>query len=274
MCYYIINHKFNKMKNAILEIRRYIKKFGNKKGLELYYKINRCRAEIISISLLDINFPFNLRKKTSDIPTFMQIFWNKEYDFNLNFTPEYIVDAGGNIGLAAIYFANKFPKTKIISIEPEKNNYNLLIENTKYYDNIIPLNRALSNINNQELIIVDNGYGNWGFMTEPINKSEPSSSSNRINSVSIEYIMKKYQIDYLDLLKIDIEGFEKELFESNTDWLNNVRCLVIELHDRMKPGCSISFFKAISKLDFSFSLKGENLIFMNNNKKNYTQQKI
>ena len=77
--------------------------------------------------------------------------------------------------------------------------------------------------------------------------------------------MADYGITVLDLVKIDIEGAEKELFENGYEkWLPKTRVLVVELHDRMKPGCSKSVFSAICQYDFSFSHKGENLIFTNN----------
>ena len=68
----------------------------------------------------------------------------------------------------------------------------------------------------------------------------------------------------IDLLKIDIEGAEKEIFAAPDvdDWLSKVNVLTIELHDRMKRGCSYAFFKAISKYNWFFTFRGENLIFI------------
>ena len=78
---------------------------------------------------------------------------------------------------------------------------------------------------------------------------------------------KILNVKKLDILKIDIEGAEHELFKNNYDtWLPNTRCLIIELHDRMRNRSSQNFFKAISKYDFSYSHQGENLVFINNNK--------
>lgn len=244
------------------KIIRCIINFGLIKGIQLYYKLKSNDTD--SICLDNIDYPIKLRSGTSDIPTFHQIFTFRDYDINLNFNPKIIIDAGANIGLAAIYYANKYPAAKIISIEPEQSNYNLLKKNTQHYENIIPLNNAISSVENQELAIVDNGYGNWGFMTEPLTDGDKSKIPN-VKSITIDGIMNKYDYKIIDIVKIDIEGYEKELFEKNTEnWLPNIRCLIIELHDRMKEGCSKSFFSAINKHDFRFYKRGENLIFINN----------
>ena len=70
----------------------------------------------------------------------------------------------------------------------------------------------------------------------------------------------------VDLLKIDIEGAEKELFEhpSHRDWLGRFRILVVKLHDWLKPRCSMAFFRTIASLEeVEKSLSGENMIIVN-----------
>jgi FkbM family methyltransferase len=251
----------------VLELGNYINTFSLNKGVKIYYNIKARKSRKISISLNNITHPFNIRSQTSDIYIFPQIFLEREYDFPLGFEPKVIIDAGANIGLSAIFFTNKYPKAKIISIEPEASNFLLLQENTENYNNIIPINKAISNISNQVLHVVNNGYGNSGFMTESIEKSSNEDSKPLIETITIDEIMNKYEYEFIDILKIDIEGYEKELFETNIEnWIKNTRCIIIELHDRMKHGCSKSFFSAISKYDFSFMSQGENLIFINNKK--------
>jgi len=246
----------------ILTLRRYSKKFGFITGIQLYFKLKFNNTD--NISLKNLYYPFSLRSGTSDISIFHQIFANREYDFNLYFVPKIIIDAGANIGLASIFYANKYPNSKIISIEPERSNYNLLKKNTQKYSNIISLNNALSNLSNENLSIIDKGFGYWGFMTEP-EANGIKSKIPSVKSVSIDEIMSKYGYEIIDIVKIDIEGYEKEVFEKNSEnWLPKTRCLIIELHDNMKEGCSKSVFSAIIKHDFSFSHRGENLIFINN----------
>lgn len=69
----------------------------------------------------------------------------------------------------------------------------------------------------------------------------------------------------IDLLKLDVEGAEKEIFSVNYEnWLPYTKVIMIELHDRFKHGCSKAFFSAVAKYDFSFSIRGENCILVNN----------
>jgi len=62
----------------------------------------------------------------------------------------------------------------------------------------------------------------------------------------------------VDLLKIDIEGAEKEVFEG-CDWMDDIRCLMIELHDRFKPGSSETVNLAAQR--FSKLQRGETTLY-------------
>ena len=50
------------------------------------------------------------------------------------------------------------------------------------------------------------------------------------------------KVGYIDILKIDIEGAEKEVFSDTSAWIEKVDSIIIELHERMKPGCISSFY--------------------------------
>ena len=68
----------------------------------------------------------------------------------------------------------------------------------------------------------------------------------------------------LDLLNLDIEGSEMSVFESGyEEWLPKVKLLIIELHERMRPGCTAVFEKAINQYHFERSISGENLVYRN-----------
>jgi hypothetical protein len=78
--------------------------------------------------------------------------------------------------------------------------------------------------------------------------------------------MEKYSIERIDIIKLDIESSEKQLFLDNFDyWLPKTKIIVIELHDWMEEGCSKAFFEAINKSfsKYEFSIIGDNIIIEN-----------
>ena len=238
---------------------RGLKKTGFQ-GLMLYTRTKLGKPKKINVP--GIETPVHFRKGSSDIPTFHQIFCFDEYGFEFKSEPKTIIDAGANVGFAALYFARRFPDAMIYSIEPEKSNFDALEKNTNQLPNVKAYKNALSNVSGQQIEIVDSGRGEWGFMTK---KSEANEVvKEKVATISISEIMSANNLDSVDIVKIDIEGAEQELFENNFDWLANTRCLIIELHDRMRDKSSQNFFKAITQYDFSFANLGENLIFTNN----------
>jgi hypothetical protein len=68
------------------------------------------------------------------------------------------------------------------------------------------------------------------------------------------------------IVKIDIEGFEENLFEKNTEWLDKFPLLIIELHDWMIPKSANSqnFLRCVSKLNRDFIYINENVFSIKN----------
>jgi Methyltransferase FkbM domain len=76
--------------------------------------------------------------------------------------------------------------------------------------------------------------------------------------VTVPEIMREHGLDRIDLLKVDIEGSEMEVFSHADAWIGSVDAISVELHDRFKPGCSSAFFKAVE--DFPVRLeRGEDV---------------
>lgn len=213
------------------------------------------------IHLPKINQPLIIRKESDDKKAFKQVFINNEYD--LPFTLENvnnIIDLGSNVGFSVVYFKSQFPNSKIVAIEPSDDNFKQLQINTSKLSNITLLKGGIWK-DDSFLKIVDVDYGSMGFVVEKCDQDDPKA----IQSFKIETIMKSHDIDIIDILKIDIEGSEKELFEEEYDfWLTKTRCLIVELHDWLKKDTSKVFFNTISKYNFTFHINGENLIFLNN----------
>ena len=104
------------MKNKLKQFTRHIFRFGITKGAIIYYKNLFLKKGVSRISLKNIPYPVFLRRSTSDIKTFNQVFINMEYRFDISFSPEFIIDCGANIGLASLYFNQTYPAASIVAL--------------------------------------------------------------------------------------------------------------------------------------------------------------
>ena len=205
-----------------------------------------------------LSAPVFVRGGGSDWTTFAKIFLEQDYRFDCpGFQPKVIIDAGANVGFATLFFAQQYPQAKIISIEPEPSNYAMLVKNTRSYPQVIPVHAALWN-KPMALTISNPDADAWEFR---VGAGAPGMASLR--SVTIPELLNIAQTDQIDVLKIDIEGAEKDLFDSGYEvWLEKVRLLVIELHDRFRPGASSTFYRALTHYEFGQFPNGENIFVM------------
>ena len=211
--------------------------------------------------------PIWLRVPSSDIPTFRQVFTYEDYNFEALESPKLIIDAGANIGLTSVYFACKYPDSKIIAIEPEESNYSLLLKNIEPYPNITPLKAALWH-KDEEISLTDPGLGNWGFMTESkiSNSNNSKKYRHNVEGVTVDNLIKKFNLKKIDILKIDIEGSEKEVFHQTSAWIDKVESMIVELHEGLKPGCYRSFYSGTPGFSSEWH-QGENIYLSRGNLK-------
>jgi FkbM family methyltransferase len=230
-----------------------IRVLGFVRAIEHEYN-SRWGKGLVKIQPFGYKVPIYLRGQTSDYNVFFQVITSKGYKLHFPFKPETIIDLGANIGLTSVYFKNVYPEVKIIAVEPEKNNFDLLKKNTEQYKDIICLHNGIWD-KNCFLKIVDNNVEKCAFeVEETVEKTD-------IHAISISNIVKEYNLKSIDILKIDIEGSEKQIFTNGfEEWLPLVKVLMIELHDLSNPGCSMAVFKSLSGYDYYTDFQGETLV--------------
>jgi FkbM family methyltransferase len=190
----------------------------------------------VHTSLLD--HPVTLRVPSTDVSTYKQVVTREEYGIELAQRPKTIVDAGANIGLASVYFASRYPEARILAIEPEAQNFELLLKNTAPYPNIQAVRAALWS-ESGVIGVVDSGTGAWGFRTEA---SSEALVANSVRAATLDELLDEFGFDHVDLLKLDIEGAEVEVFADTSEWIDRVNVVVAELHERYRTGCLRNFY--------------------------------
>jgi FkbM family methyltransferase len=197
-----------------------------------------------------------LRGATSDVSCFEKVFIYSEYSSPFDHSPQVIVDAGANVGMATLYFANRYPTARILAIEPEPKNFKMLQRNCARLPNVVLAQAALWP-EDRRLTIASSSVGEWAYsVTE---RSATTESRNEVSAITVEVIFRRLEINKIDLLKLDIEGSERELFSNAEGWLDRVEYIVIELHDRYRPGCAKAFYSAIATRKFIQEARGEHI---------------
>lgn len=170
-----------------------------------------------------------------------------------------IIDCGANIGLSAEYFAEKFPAAKIIAVEPSAPNLALARKNCPSPG--VCFRRAGVASECKKGRLLDPGRGNDAFRIDP----DPLGA---IDLVSVDRLLEEAADAAIVpfVIKIDIEGFEGELFSKNVGWIERFPLLIIELHDWLLPGqgTSRNFLATVSGLDRDFVYIGENVFSLSN----------
>jgi FkbM family methyltransferase len=218
----------------------------------------------ISIPVPSLNYEISLRPKTSDIPTYTQVFIRREYDSpNLPDAPRSIVDLGANIGLATVFFGLRYPNAQIISVEPEYNNFKLMEDNTRALGaRINPLHAAAwtedgtINLHTE----TDDGFalGAWGAQVS----DRATAASKRTPCFRLETLLTRFGLDAIDILKVDIEGAELEVFSGEAQrWLPKIKLIIVETHDRFRPGSDAAVRRALAPMFEHLPSNGENQFF-------------
>ena len=229
----------------------YIKKlFGHSgtptENADNYYFLTLINTDCHSIEVNKSSYVFKNKRGTkfiarkfpsSDLELFNQVWGRDEYKkatdiVLLNPSKELIIiDAGANVGYTALFFYEVWPSARIYSIEPDGGNFSMLKRNIQLNNafNIIPLEAGIwSHACN---LRVDKSFRDnreWSFQVMQTNQD------TGLKGMHILDVMKNYDLAEIDLLKIDIEGAEKYLFdgtEKNANFLAKTKVLAIEIHD-------------------------------------------
>lgn len=198
-------------------------------GVHAYRALTRKRPPLgkgyCEVSLKGLERPVKFRPSTADSGTIVQSLIREEYGRVIrNPAPAFIIDAGAFIGDAALFFHKLFPHAKIVSLEPNEENHALAELNLNPYREKIVLLKAGLWSHPTNLMVVDDSTG-----SRVVECPDPRRATTKCLDVST--LMRDYNIDSIDILKMDIEGAEEEVLGRNYEgWLPLTKQLIIEFH--------------------------------------------
>lgn len=235
--------------------------YGNSRGLMLWLEL--LKEKFVSagtpfkVHVPGIRHPVWLRARTSDLEVFCQIFGHREMSFFRTSKAQYIIDAGANIGLTSVLLANVCPEARIDALEVDSNNAKLLRLNTAAYGRVRVIEKGLWRQAGY-IKILNPEASAWAFQ---VGETDPLDS-DAIQAIGVADLLRESGFACVDLLKVDIEGAEREVFDVQAaQWIGKVRQLAIELHDHMRPGCSEAVNQTVSRRPHTTEQSGEYHVF-------------
>jgi FkbM family methyltransferase len=114
-----------------------------------------------------------------------------------------VVDCGANIGITSLFLAARYPRAKILSIEPHPENFALLKANVETVPRLLPI-RACVTGTPQSTVRFTADLAAWG------NRIGIDGHGVLAPALTIDEICNQHGIEKIDLLKLDIEGAEEE----------------------------------------------------------------
>jgi len=211
------------------------------------------------------------KRPSSDLDVFSQVFKDLEYQpvvatfkkYFQNHKEINIIDAGSNIGLTSLYFSRFFDNANYICIEPDDSNFESMRYNLEknMVQNVIKVKGGLWSKNTFLNIVRDfRDKNDWAI------RVEETSDNTNLEAFSIDYLIKKHHFEVIDILKIDIEGSEKEVLTGNSanlSYLSITKCIAIEIHDEFY--CRQAIYKILEDHNFTYFDDKELTIGVNQN---------
>ncbi len=218
------------------------------------------------------NLTLKIRKKpSSDLSVYNQVNKHLEYKpvvdvYKQNFKTHSelnIIDAGSNIGLTSVYLSQHFPNSRFIAIEPDDSNFDMVSFNLEAngIKNAVKIKGGLWSKNTNLKIVNDfRDKKDWSI------RVEETDDEGDLKAYSVNSLMSQYQLKNIDILKIDIEGSEKEVFtgtDADVSFLAKTKCIAIEIHDEFD--CRSEINAILTQYNFTFFDSGELTIGINQN---------
>lgn len=209
----------------------YLKVFLSPIDVMRFRKLYRNKIKqnsLIQLHVRESNFPLYCRPNTTDA----QVLWDTFYK-KYHLPPQrlkdnaIIVDLGANIGCTMAHFAYLYPTSRIIGAEMDYENFSIALKNLKLLKKCTIIHYAVWYENK---IVKYCGDKEWGYHVVDEYNDNINNVTKKVDSITIDSIIAKFDLKKIDYLKMDIEGSEKQILKNAEKWIDHVQSLQMEIH--------------------------------------------
>lgn len=159
----------------------------------------------------------------------MTNYWDERFLSKLEVEPKVIFEVGARYGDETIKLSETFKNSKIYSFECNPNTINICKNKLKYYNNITFINKGLGHDNNK-LPFYSYTQSNDGASSfyKRIDGDTTQEITGYIEITKISDIMNHYNLENIDLLCMDVQGFELNVLKGAEKYLEKVKYIIME----------------------------------------------
>jgi FkbM family methyltransferase len=161
------------------------------------------------------------------------IFTKNTYFFETENPAPLIIDCGGHIGLAVLYFKSLYPRSRVVTFEPNPETFSLLQRNIAQNSlrGVEAINMALSREDNEDAILyVGEDFLETWDSTDTI-KSDLWDNMDLYRGISVRSArLSSYINGKVEFIKLDIEGAEYDVLEECKAKIDSVGAITLEYH--------------------------------------------
>ena len=170
-----------------------------------------------------------LRFREQDIYVIGEILHDRSYRIHSQLPARpVIVDAGANIGVAALWLASHYADAELHCFEPESRSFALLEYNLRQLPNARSERLALGACpGTTSLFVSETGSVHSVFETETAARVEVVACAR------LGDYLERNNIERIDLLKVDVEGSEMAILQGLGTHIERVGVIVGEFHKRL-----------------------------------------
>jgi FkbM family methyltransferase len=171
------------------------------------------------------------------MPIFKEIFMEDLYeiDFLKKRLPDspVIVDVGANVGFFSLFMASQFPKASVYAFEPLPGNFNHLQKHFQLNPDkkLVAQNKAVAG-SKGTLTLHYNPEVNFTALASMHTTFDASNTKQvEVESVSLPDIFTQFNLQKIDLLKLDCEGAEYDiLYQCPAALFSSISQIAMETH--------------------------------------------
>ncbi len=169
----------------------------------------------IDFTLFGEKFWYQTEHKVNVISELLFILHNDQYhakDFLKS--SSVVIDAGANFGVFSCLAATIARKGRIYSFEPVGITYDFLLKNTNKYPNVVPYQMGLGDEDSMQKIHFNPGKLHLSILDYSgyyDDNYKEYGKTEEVEIIKIDSFIAKNNITKFDFLKIDTEGYEKEI---------------------------------------------------------------